>query len=31
MRKFKIGKITYSKLQSRTAYGISKNKPLVYP
>ena len=25
---FKINKITYSKLQSRTTYDVSKNKPL---
>ena len=29
--KFKIDKITYSKLQSRAMYDISKNKPLLYP
>ena len=29
MCRFKIDKMTCSKLQSRTAYGISKNKPLI--
>ena len=31
MCKFKTDKIIYSKLKSRTAYDISKNKPLLHP
>ena len=31
MCNFKIGKITYSNLQSITTYDNSKNKPLLYP
>ena len=31
MRKFKIGKKSYSKLQSRATYDVNKSKTLVYP